>query len=140
MPSSTVIPVLGYRDVREAVTWLCRAFGFVERLRIGDHRAQLVVGDGSVVVTGLPGGGEAAGPPGSSVMVRVTGIDAHFERAAEAGAKVLSPPADYRYGERQYTVADPGGQVWTFSESVADIDPSDWGGELLTPPRSPRPR
>lgn len=131
MPASTVIPVLGYRDVREAVAWLCRAFGFVERLRIADHRAQLAVGDGSLVVAGLSGGAEAAGAPGSSVMVRVRGIDAHFDRAAAAGAKVLSPPTDYSYGERQYTVADPGGHVWTFSESIADVDPSAWGGELL---------
>lgn len=40
MPASAVIPVLAYPDVREAVAWLCRAFGFVERLRIGDENAQ----------------------------------------------------------------------------------------------------
>jgi uncharacterized glyoxalase superfamily protein PhnB len=34
MPSSVIIPVLSYPDVREAVDWLCQAFGFVERLRI----------------------------------------------------------------------------------------------------------
>ncbi len=33
--------VLFYPDVGEAVDWLCRSFGFVERLRIGDHRSQL---------------------------------------------------------------------------------------------------
>jgi uncharacterized glyoxalase superfamily protein PhnB len=41
MPPSAVIPELPYPDVREATDWLCRAFGFKERLRIGDHRAQL---------------------------------------------------------------------------------------------------
>src|SRR3989475_12471029 len=55
MPSSTVIPVLVYPDVTEAVDWLCSTFGFTERLRIGSHRSQLTVGDGSIVV--------AAGPP-----------------------------------------------------------------------------
>ena len=39
MPPSVIIPELAYPDVREAVDWLCRSFGFVERLRIGDHRA-----------------------------------------------------------------------------------------------------
>jgi hypothetical protein len=34
IPSSVVIPVLEYPDVREAVDWLCRTFGFVERLRL----------------------------------------------------------------------------------------------------------
>jgi uncharacterized glyoxalase superfamily protein PhnB len=51
IPPATVIPVLIYPDVREAVAWLCSAFGFVERLRIGeDHRSQLSVGDGAVIV------------------------------------------------------------------------------------------
>ena len=35
--SATVIPVLVYEDVAEAVEWLCDAFGFVERLRIGSR-------------------------------------------------------------------------------------------------------
>ncbi len=51
-PPATVTPVLIYPDVRDAVAWLERAFGFEERVRIGDwHRAQLGVGtDGAVVV------------------------------------------------------------------------------------------
>lgn len=41
VPAATVIPVLIYPDVREAVAWLTAAFGFVERLRIGEnHRSQ----------------------------------------------------------------------------------------------------
>jgi uncharacterized glyoxalase superfamily protein PhnB len=41
VPAASVIPELAYRDVAEASEWLCRAFGFAERLRIGDHRVQL---------------------------------------------------------------------------------------------------
>jgi hypothetical protein len=42
IPSASVIPVLVYPDVREAVRFLEDAFGFVERVQIGeDHRAQL---------------------------------------------------------------------------------------------------
>src|SRR5436309_1474873 len=54
MPSSTVIPVLVYPDAAEAVDWLCGTFGFTERLRIGSHRSQLTVGDGSIVVAAGP--------------------------------------------------------------------------------------
>jgi uncharacterized glyoxalase superfamily protein PhnB len=52
LPTATVIPVLVYPDVRAAVVWLSEAFGFVERVRIGeDHRAQMRVGvDGAVIV------------------------------------------------------------------------------------------
>ena len=78
IPRATVIPVLIYPDVREAVAWLEGAFGFRERVRIGEnHRAQLSVGagdgEGAVIV------GEVSGerrPPRASesdhaVIVRV---------------------------------------------------------------------
>ena len=46
-----MIPVLSYPSVRDAVAWLGAAFGFIEQVRIGeDHRAQLSVGDGAVIV------------------------------------------------------------------------------------------
>jgi uncharacterized glyoxalase superfamily protein PhnB len=38
-------------------------------------------------------------------------------------------PADHPYGERQYNVEDLAGHVWTFTQSIADADPRDWGGE-----------
>src|SRR5215203_1755852 len=51
IPSAPVIPVLVYPDVRAAVAWLETAFGFAERVRIGeDHRSQVSVGDGAVIV------------------------------------------------------------------------------------------
>jgi hypothetical protein len=51
IPRAQVIPVLIYPDVREAVEWLGAAFGFVERVRIGEnHRAQLRFGDGALIV------------------------------------------------------------------------------------------
>ena len=37
-------------------------------------------------------------------------------------------PTDFEYGERQYTVQDPAGHQWTFSETLADVAPEDWGG------------
>jgi len=126
MPSSTVIPVLAYPDVAEAVAWLGAAFGFTLRIGIGDHRAQLNAGDGAIVVTG---GAPADAPRGGdSVMLRVDDVPAHHARAEAAGARILSAPADFPYGERQYTAVDHAGHVWTFSESIADVDPRDWGG------------
>ena len=64
-------------------------------------------------------------------MVRVNDIDRHYEHAKSSGAKIVSPPNDYPYGERQYTVEDPGGHRWTFSQTIADIDPKSWGGILF---------
>lgn len=130
MPRGTIIPELAYADVREAAEWLCRCFGFVERLRIADHRAQLVFGEGSVIVVGYRGDPGAA-PAGHSIMVRVADVDSHYEHAKRSGARILAPPSDFPYGERQYGAQDLGGHCWTFSQTIADVDPVSWGGVLF---------
>ena len=134
IPEAIVIPELAYRDVGEAVAWLCEVFGFEERLRIANHRAQLTFGQGAVIV--IEGGGEEEGRRGIThgVLVRVEDIDRHHERATAKGARILRPPADHPYGERQYTAQDPGGHIWTFSQTIADVDPSSWGGSLIRKP------
>ena len=131
IPTSTVVPVLIYPDVRAAVDWLGAAFGFAERVRIGDdHRSQLRVGDGAVIVGDVRG--ERRPPrPGEvthSVLVRIEGVDAHCERAEAHGARIVMGPTTFEYGERQYTAEDPAGHQWTFSETLADVAPEDWGG------------
>jgi len=131
MPPGTIIPELVYDDVATAAKWLCETFGFRERLRIGDHRSQLVFGGSSLIVVAR-GGGRASRPSRGGVthglMVRVEDVDRHFERAKERGANVLSAPETFPFGERQYTVEDIGGHRWTFTESVADVAPEEWGG------------
>jgi uncharacterized glyoxalase superfamily protein PhnB len=112
IPSATVIPVLVYPDVREAVDWLAAAFGFVERVQIGEnHRAQLAYGDGAVIVGDVHG--ERRPPrPGEithSVIVRVDDAHAHCDRARTHGARILMEPTDHVYGERQYTAEDYAG-------------------------------
>jgi uncharacterized glyoxalase superfamily protein PhnB len=133
IPQSAVIPVLIYPDVREAVAWLTNAFGFAERVQIGeDHRSQLRFGDGAVIVGDVrndrrpPRPGEVT----HSVLVRVDDVDAHYERAVAHGAKILMEPTDFEYGERQYTAEDPAGHQWTFSETLSDVAPAEWGGIL----------
>jgi uncharacterized glyoxalase superfamily protein PhnB len=129
VPRSSVIPELAYRDVSEAARWLCDAFGFRERLRIGNHRVQLVLGDGAMVVTELPDDAAVdADRATHSLLVRVEDADAHRDRAAAAGARILAEPTDYPFGERQYSAEDVGGHRWTFTQSIADVDPESWGG------------
>ena len=128
--------MLVYPDVREAVAWLTEAFGFAERLRIGEnHRSQLSFGDAAVIVADVrnerrpPRPGEVT----HSVVVRVEDAKAHCERARQHGARIVMEPTDFEYGERQYTAEDLAGHRWTFSETLADVDPADWGGELVAP-------
>jgi uncharacterized glyoxalase superfamily protein PhnB len=139
IPSSTVIPVLIYPDVRAAVAWLEAAFGFAERVRIGeDHRAQLSFGDGAVIVGDVrreqrpPRQGEVT----HSVMVRVEDACGHCERARRHGARIVMEPTDFEYGERQYSAEDLAGHRWTFSETLADVVPEAWGGISVAPPAS----
>jgi uncharacterized glyoxalase superfamily protein PhnB len=63
-----------------------------------------------------------------SVMVRVQDANAHCERARAHGARILEEPNDFPYGERQYTAEDRAGHQWTFSETLTDVAPEDWGG------------
>src|SRR5258708_18516555 len=116
IPASTVIPVLVYPDVRAAVAWLSAAFGFSERVRIGEnHRAQLRFGDGALIVADVRGDRRPPRPGEAdhSVMVRVEDARAHCERAREHGARILMEPADFEYGERQYHAEDPAGHQRT---------------------------
>jgi uncharacterized glyoxalase superfamily protein PhnB len=136
VPASTVIPVLVYPDVREAVAWLSAAFGFTERLQIGEnHRSQLSVGDGAVIVADVHGDRKLPRPGEvtHSVTVRVADARAHCDRAREHGARILMEPTDFKYGERQYHAQDPAGHHWTFTETLADVAPEDWGGILTAP-------
>ena len=128
IPRATVIPELAYRDVAEAVDWLCDTFGFTLRVRIANHRAQLNVGDGAIVVMELSSAQTAPLARTHSVMVRVDDVDAHHQRSLAKGARVLGPPTTYPYGERQYGVEDLGGHHWHFTQSVADVAPEEWGG------------
>ena len=136
IPSATVIPVLIYPDVREAVGWLTDAFGFVERVQIGDnHRSQMTVGDDGAVILGDVRHDRV--PPEQGLVthqlkVRVEDVDTHFAHAKARGATILQEPTDFEYGEREYDAADPWGHQWQFTQTIADVHPETWGGELKT--------
>ena len=132
-PPATVTPVLIYPDVRAAVDWLQSAFGFEEKVRIGDaHRSQLAFGtDGAIVVADVrrdkvaPSGGVVT----QEIKLRVDDVDEALTRAREAGAQVLEEPTTYEYGERSCLVEDPFGHRWELTQTVQDVEPAEWGGE-----------
>ncbi|HXZ69585.1 MAG TPA: VOC family protein, partial [Streptosporangiaceae bacterium] len=136
-PPSTVIPVLVYPDVRQAVAWLSAAFGFAERTRIGEsHRAQMSIGeDGAMIVADFRGEQQ---PPHAGIVthvmkVRVDNVGAWYERARAHGARVLEPPIDREYGERECTVEDLAGHRWQFTETVRDVAPEEYGCQTVAP-------
>ena len=137
IPPSTVIPVLVYPDVRQAVAWLSAAFGFAERTRIGEsHRAQMSIGeDGAMIVADVRGEQQ---PPQQGIVthvmkVRVENVEAWYERARAHGARVLEPPTDREYGERECTVEDLAGHRWQFTETMRDVAPEEYGCQTVAP-------
>jgi uncharacterized glyoxalase superfamily protein PhnB len=130
VPAASVIPEIAYPNVVEAAEWISRAFGFRKRLQIANHRYQLTFGTGAFVVVELPGGAPSDSAT-RSVLVLVDDVDAHYERAIAEGAVIVHEPEDQPYGERQYSARDPWGYRWTFSQSIADVDPAVWGGTAI---------
>ena len=136
-PPVTVTPVLIYPDVRAAVAWLESAFGFEERVRVGEaHRAQMRVGaDGAVIVAEVRGDQVApsAGIVTQIIKVRVPDVDTAFAHARDFGARVLQEPTTHEYGDRSCTLEDVGGHRWELTQTVRDVDPEEWGGITVAP-------
>lgn len=126
-----VTPYLLYEDLPNAVDWLTNAFGFTERFRMPGPdgkltHAELQLGDG-VIMMGHPGpdykNPKHLGASTQLVYVYVDDVDAHYERAKAAGAKITEEPADQFYGDRRYATEDPEGHVWNFAARIKDVPP-----------------
>jgi uncharacterized glyoxalase superfamily protein PhnB len=121
-----VVPYLFYEDAGAAMDWLIRAFGFTERVRDRQsdgtvRHGELLTGNGGVIMLGSPGSGfrgpAKLGEVTQLQCITITDLVTHRERAQTAGAEVseISRRAGRANG---YTVDDPEGHRWYFSESV----------------------
>jgi uncharacterized glyoxalase superfamily protein PhnB len=131
-PPATVTPVLIYPDVRAAVAWLEAAFGFEERVRIGEaHRAQLRINPDAALVVADVHGAQVA-PTADAVThilkLRVPDVDAALTRARDHGARVVEELTTHMYGERSCMVEDLAGHRWELTQTVRDVEPEEWGG------------
>jgi uncharacterized glyoxalase superfamily protein PhnB len=128
-----ITPYLYYENVAAALSWLGKAFGFHERMRMPGPEgnimhAEMELADG-VIMMGRPGpdyrNPKRVGGVTQSLYVYVDDVDKHFIRAREAGAKILAEPADQFYGDRRYGAEDLEGHHWYFAQHVRDIAPED---------------
>ncbi len=130
-----IIPYLSYADAPAAVEFLCRAYGFEAgmQMEMGGGvlgHAELHLG-GNVVflATAFDEMGQASpsnlAAVHGQVMVYVDDVDAHYERAAAAGAEISEAPADQFYGDRSYRSTDPEGHQWVFSQHIRDVSPEE---------------
>jgi len=125
-------PYLYYTDATAALAWLTRVFGFTEEVRFCDasgevFQATLKAGDAPILIADVDPDHWAAkgvdGPVGQLTIVYVEDVDAQYERvsAALADAGELEPPQDQPYGARVFTVADLGGNSWTFWQQTSEV-------------------
>ena len=120
-----IAPYLLYEDGAAAIEFLTAAFGFEEHMRMEEEgrvqHAQLRLGDDSIMLSGgLP---DYRNPRNADhytalVHVYVDDVDAHFERAKEAGAEIVQEPTDQEYGDRRYDAKDPEGHFWSFATTL----------------------
>jgi uncharacterized glyoxalase superfamily protein PhnB len=67
------------------------------------------------------------------IKVRVDDVEGQYEQARAHGARVLEPPTDREYGERECTLEDLAGHRWQFTETVRDVAPEEYGCETVAP-------
>lgn len=117
----SVVPYLLCSDIDAEAEWLAKAFGFTLRHRSENDEgravhAELAAGEGTVML-GYPGedfrNPAAIGHPTQMQLVTVGDVDAHYETAVAAGARVVAELTDRDYG-RSYGAADPEGHQWYF--------------------------
>jgi uncharacterized glyoxalase superfamily protein PhnB len=138
VPTDVVLPHIVYQDVAEALAWLTRAFGFTEHYRYGEsdgriQGAQMHLGEAWIMLRSV-GSGEASpaqvGHQTQSLTVFVEDVDAHFDRARAAGARIVEELHETLYGERQYGAEDLDGHSWLFSKHARDVSPDEWGAKI----------
>jgi uncharacterized glyoxalase superfamily protein PhnB len=111
-----ITPVLFYAEVASAADWLASAFGFWCRGIIGSEFAELEL-DGGVVM--LRRGDPQDAAPHSITYVYVNDIQAHLDRARQAGATILEGIT--RRGDTTYLAEDPEQHRWTFAQARASM-------------------
>jgi PhnB protein len=143
----SVTPHLICAGAANAIEFYKQAFGAVEggRLPGADGKlmhAMISIGDSPVMlVDEMPQWG-ALGPKalkGSSVTIHlyVENADATFERAVQAGAKVVMPLADQFWGDRYGKLEDPFGHHWSVATHVRDVSPAEMQQAMKSMPKQP---
>jgi len=132
----TVTSCLMVRGADRAIEFYKKAFGaeLLERMTGPDGKtvmhAQLRIGDSFIFLgdeafeTGTGATEKSAGSC-ASIHLYVDDVDAAFDRAVKAGAKVRMPVADMFWGDRYGQVVDPFGVGWGLGTHKEDLTPEE---------------
>jgi uncharacterized glyoxalase superfamily protein PhnB len=127
----TLTPFLTVRDASRAIEFYKTAFGATERgvAKGPDGKvmhAELKIGDSIIMMSDeYPEFGtvspETVGNSSMGLHIYVDNVDAAFDRAVKAGAKVEMPVADQFWGDRYGKLKDPFGHKWSIATHTKDM-------------------
>lgn len=125
-----IFPMLAYDDAPAALEFLCSAFGFRERSRMSmpdgtiGHAEIELHGNVVMLATTWKAGGLASPRDlpalPSQLFFEVDDVDAHFQRAKDAGAVLVGEPENQGHGFRTYRATDREGHRWLFASPTKE--------------------
>jgi PhnB protein len=131
----TATPYLVVNDAARAIEFYKRAFDATETVRMEGPQgkighAELKIGDSMIMLGDEMPGSENRSPKalgGSPVgiFLYVTDVDAAFQKAVAAGAKVDKPLENMFWGDRYGKLTDPFGHSWSMATHIEDVAPAE---------------
>lgn len=128
---------MGVKDAAKAIEFYKKAFGAVENFRLNGPdgkvgHAELQIGDSRLMLAdpcdqGGLGSPDLEGKTSFGMHLYVPDVDAQYQRAIDAGAKVERAVQDQFYGDRSGTLRDPFGHLWFISTHKEDLTPEEIG-------------
>lgn len=130
----TVTPSIIVKNADAAIALYKKAFGAEEIMCLrspdgGVMHAEFKIGNSTIMLGGeWPDHGMKAPMPNhisSGLHIYVGDTDKAFQRAVDAGCKVVMPPGDMFWGDRYAKVMDPFGHQWGLATHIEDVSPEE---------------
>jgi PhnB protein len=131
----TATPYLVMQGAAAAIEFYKKSFGATEIMRFPGPdgkigHAEIKIGDSFIMLADEHLEMDARGPlriggTPVGIMLYVPDVDATFNKAIAAGAKVFKAVQDQFYGDRSGTLTDPFGHKWTIATHKEDVSPDE---------------
>jgi PhnB protein len=136
----SLTPYVYVKGAAEAIEFYKKAFGATETIRMPGPggrvmHAEVKIGNSTLMLADEnPEQGAISpatlGGTSGSVMLYTDDVDAVFNQAVAAGAKVLMPATDMFWGDRMGSVLDPFGHQWSIATHKEDVSPEEIGKRM----------
>lgn len=136
---NSVTPYLTITGAAEAIEFYKRAFGAEEvyrmpgpdgtighaELQIGDSRIMLAEEMSDDMPDRISVSPTTLNGVSVGLMIYLPDVDKAVSRALAAGAIIRRPLQDQFYGDRNATLEDPFGHMWTLATHIEDVTPEE---------------